>query len=90
MFKVICVDHVGIACKDLDISKKFYTEILGLPCSGEETVEEQGAKTVFIPCGETLLELLVDIEVKDVKHLNDIIAALKASRVVSYVARSAQ
>ena len=35
-------------------------------------------------------ELLVDIEVKDVKHLNDIIAALKASRVVSYVARSAQ
>lgn len=35
-------------------------------------------------------ELLVDVEVKDVKHLNDIIAALKASRVVSYVARSAQ
>ena len=25
MFKVICVDHVGIACKDLDVSKKFYT-----------------------------------------------------------------
>ncbi len=35
-------------------------------------------------------ELLVDVEVKDVKHLNDIIAALKASRVVSYVARAAQ
>ena len=35
-------------------------------------------------------ELLVDVEVKDVKHLNDIIAALKASKVVSYVARSAQ
>ena len=34
-------------------------------------------------------ELLVDVEVKDVKHLNDIIAALKASKVVSYVARSA-
>ena len=61
MFKVICVDHVGIACKDLDVSKKFYTEVLGLTCTGEETVEEQGAKTVFIKCGETLLELLVDV-----------------------------
>lgn len=59
MFKVICVDHVGIACKDLDKSKKFYTEVLGLSCTGEETVEEQHVKTVFIPCGETLLELLV-------------------------------
>lgn len=35
-------------------------------------------------------ELLVDIEVKDLKHLTDIIAALKASKVVSYVARSNQ
>ena len=61
MFKVICVDHVGIACKDLDVSKKFYTEVLGLECTGEEPVPEQGVKTVFIPCGETLLELLVDI-----------------------------
>ena len=36
MFKVICVDHVGIACKDLDVSKKFYTEVLGLECTGED------------------------------------------------------
>ncbi len=61
MFKVICVDHVGIACKDLEHSKKFYTEVLGLKCTGEEPVPEQGVNTVFIPCGETLLELLVDI-----------------------------
>ena len=46
MFKVICVDHVGIACKDLDVSKKFYTEVLGLECTGEEPVPEQGGKTV--------------------------------------------
>ena len=59
MFKCICVDHIGIACKDLDVSKKFYTEVLGLTCTGDETVEEQKVKTVFIPCGETLLELLV-------------------------------
>ena len=35
-------------------------------------------------------ELLVDVEVKDVAQLNDIIAALKASKVVSYVARATQ
>ncbi len=35
-------------------------------------------------------ELLVDVEVKDLKHLTDIIAALKASKVVSYVSRSTQ
>ena len=35
-------------------------------------------------------ELLVDIDVKDLKHLTDIIAALKASKVVSYVARANQ
>lgn len=33
-------------------------------------------------------EILVDVEVKDLKHLTDIIAALKASKVISYVARA--
>ena len=35
-------------------------------------------------------ELLVDVEVKDLKHLTDIIAALKASKAVSYVSRANQ
>ncbi len=35
-------------------------------------------------------ELLVDVEVKDTKQLNEIIDVLKASKVVSYVARAAQ
>ena len=39
---------------------------------------------------ESYFELLVDVEVKDLKHLTDIIAALKASKVVSYVSRSMQ
>lgn len=60
--KVICVDHIGIACdKPLEEAAKFYTDILGLKCTGTEEVKEQGVATVFIPCGETLLELLVDI-----------------------------
>ncbi len=33
-------------------------------------------------------ELIVDVEVKDLKHLTDIIAALKASKMISYVSRS--
>ena len=60
-FKTICVDHVGIACADLDAATKIYTEVLGLEVTGREEVKEQGVATVFIPCGETLLELLVDI-----------------------------
>ncbi len=35
-------------------------------------------------------EILVDIEVKDLKHLTDIIAALRSSKVVSYVSRANQ
>lgn len=60
-FKTICVDHVGIACADLDAATKIYTEVLGLQVTNREEVKEQGVATVFIPCGETLLELLVDI-----------------------------
>lgn len=32
-------------------------------------------------------EILVDVDVKNTGHLNDIIAALRASKVVSFVAR---
>ena len=60
-FKTICVDHVGIACADLEAATKIYTEVLGLEVTHREEVKEQGVATVFIPCGETLLELLVDI-----------------------------
>jgi GTP pyrophosphokinase len=35
-------------------------------------------------------EILVDLEVKDVQQLENIIAALKSAKVVSYVARTAQ
>ena len=60
-FTVSKIYHICVACKDLDISKKFYTDILGLECTGEEAVPSQGVKTVFIKCGPNLIELLVDI-----------------------------
>ena len=58
MFKTLKVDHIGIAVKDLEQAKKFYTEVLGMTVMGEETVEQQKVKVCFIPCGDSEIELL--------------------------------
>jgi len=58
MFKTLKVDHIGIAVKDLEQAKKFYTDMLGMTVMGEETVEQQKVKVCFIPCGDSELELL--------------------------------
>jgi len=58
LFKTLKVDHIGIAVKDLEQAKKFYTEVLGMTVMGEETVEQQKVKVCFIPCGDSELELL--------------------------------
>lgn len=56
--KVLKVDHIGIAVKNLDETLKFYTEALGLEVHGTETVEEQKVKVAFLPLGDTEVELL--------------------------------
>ena len=58
MFNVLKVDHIGIAVKDLEQAKKFYTDILGMKATGEEVVEQQKVKVCFIPTGDSELELL--------------------------------
>ena len=58
MFKVLKVDHIGIAVKELAVAKKFYTDILGIPAVGEEVVEDQKVRVCFIPCGDSEIELL--------------------------------
>ena len=57
-FKVLRVDHIGIAVKNLEESKKFYTEVLGMQAMGEEVVEQQKVKVCFIPSGDSEVELL--------------------------------
>ena len=52
MFKVICVDHVGIACKNLDLSKKFYTEVLGLNIIREVYREERQSYKLDLAIGD--------------------------------------
>lgn len=56
--KVLKLDHIGIAVKDLEESLKFYEDILGLKCEGTEVVEEQKVKVAFLPVGDTEVELL--------------------------------
>lgn len=49
MFKILGVDHVGIAVSDLKETGSFWGEALGLPANGEETVAEQKVTTGFFP-----------------------------------------
>jgi methylmalonyl-CoA epimerase len=58
MPKVTKINHVGIAVKNAEAAAKFYAEALGLHVEHVEVVESQGVKTVFLPVGESTLELL--------------------------------
>ncbi|MDD5167349.1 MAG: methylmalonyl-CoA epimerase [Syntrophales bacterium] len=55
--KILRVDHIGIAVKNLAESSKFY-EMLGLKSTGAEEVAEQKVKVAFFPVGDSEVELL--------------------------------
>ncbi|MDX9872206.1 MAG: methylmalonyl-CoA epimerase, partial [Clostridia bacterium] len=56
--KVLKIDHIGIAVKNLEESLKFYQDVLGITSTGTETVAEQKVNVAFLPCGDSELELL--------------------------------
>lgn len=56
--KVLRVDHIGIAVKSIEETKKLYQDLLGLKHTGSETVQEQKVTTAFFPVGDTEVELL--------------------------------
>ncbi|MCR5833330.1 MAG: methylmalonyl-CoA epimerase [Selenomonadaceae bacterium] len=59
MFKVLGVDHIGIAATDLKEVGAFW-ELLGLKSTGEETVTDQKVTTGFYPTPNgSEIELLV-------------------------------
>ena len=64
MFKVLGVDHIGIASTDLADGE--FWKLLGLKCTGEETVAEQKVTTAFYPTTDDKehgeIELLVASE----------------------------
>jgi methylmalonyl-CoA/ethylmalonyl-CoA epimerase len=57
------IDHVGIACRDLDASIEFYVATFGLVVAGRETNEAQGVKEAMLhvadaPGGASYVQLL--------------------------------
>ncbi len=56
--KVLKLDHIGIAVNSVEDAKKFWSDVLGLPMAGSETVAEQKVTTAFFPVGDTEVELL--------------------------------
>jgi len=56
--KVLKVDHIGVAVKSIEETKRLYHDLLGLEHTGNETVEEQKVTTAFFPVGDTEVELL--------------------------------
>jgi methylmalonyl-CoA/ethylmalonyl-CoA epimerase len=55
--KILKVDHIGIAVKNLAESARLY-ELLGISAAGVEEVAEQKVKVAFYPLGDTEIELL--------------------------------
>ena len=47
-FKILGVDHIGVAVTDLEETQNFWTAV-GLPCTGQETVAEQKVTTTSNP-----------------------------------------
>ena len=56
------IDHIGIAVKSIEESKRLYEAMLGLKVTETEVVEEQKVKVAFLPTGDSEVELLESTE----------------------------
>jgi len=52
------LNHVAIACHDLESSTAFYRDVLGAQVSEQVDLPEHGVTTVFVNLGNTKFELL--------------------------------
>ena len=52
------IDHIGIAVRSIEESRKFYEDVLGLECYKVEEVPDQKVKVAFFMVGEVKIELL--------------------------------
>jgi methylmalonyl-CoA epimerase len=70
--KILNIDHIGIAVKNLDPAEEFYKRILGLAVKEHEIVENQKVKVAFIPISGSEVELLesTDSEGPVSRHIN--------------------
>ena len=52
------IEHIGIAVKSIEESRKYYEDVLGLTCYALEEVTDQKVKTAYFQVGDTKIELL--------------------------------
>jgi len=56
--KILHIDHIGVASKDMKAALEFFVEKLGMKSQGFETIEDQAVKVAFLPLGEGEIEIL--------------------------------
>ena len=56
--KIIGIDHIGIAVKEIGKAAGFYENVLGLPIAGEEAIADRQLKIAFLETGNARLELI--------------------------------
>ncbi len=56
--RILHIDHIGVASKDMAEALKFFVEKLGMKATGFETIEDQKVKVAFLPLGEGEIEIL--------------------------------
>ena len=84
MFKILGVDHIGVAVQDLEEGKKLWSDIIGIPCTNQETVAEQKVTTTFHPTPNgSEIELLIGTAPDSpiTKYIENAIADLMAKGV---------
>lgn len=55
------IDHLGVAVRSIDAALGFYRDALGLAPGPPEEVASEGVRVVFLPVGESRIELLEPI-----------------------------
>ena len=55
------IHHVGIAVRNADQALGFYRDVLGMPVTKDEVIEDQGVRGVLLAAGEGEIELLEPI-----------------------------
>jgi len=56
--KILGIEHIGIAVKDLDTSAPFWNHVLNIEHKGKETVHDQGVTTDIYDTKQGKVELL--------------------------------
>jgi methylmalonyl-CoA/ethylmalonyl-CoA epimerase len=61
-----CIDHVGVAVRDLDEAIAFYRDAFGMEVTHEETNEEQGVREAMVAVGDSgsSIQLLAPLDEK--------------------------